>query len=191
MDIAEREMREVRMLYQAMARAARHGLKLLSRAEPIARGSIWAVSILVIAVYAVTVFSQPGPSEVAPDVRSFSSDSLPTGRAGAAADVPQIDTQLEQGYPPYANMAAKVAEALTTPTITTEGELAPTPDSESSPVATPTSPLRSCASEGDLDCNCADFATQEEAQAFFEEFLPADPHSLDVDKDGIACEWMQ
>jgi hypothetical protein len=190
MDIAERKMRELRMLCHAMARAARHGLKLLSRAEPVARGSIWAVSILVIAVYAVTFFSQPGPSEVAPDVPSFSSDSLPTGRAQAAADVPQIDTQLEQGYPPYANVEGEAEGALTTPTITTERELAPTPASESSPLAPQISPLRSCASEGDLDCNCADFTTQAEAQAFFEEFLPADPHSMDVDKDGIACEWM-
>ena len=37
---------------------------------------------------------------------------------------------------------------------------------------------------------CDDFATQEEAQAFFEaEGGPAsDPHGLDSDFDGIACE---
>ena len=38
--------------------------------------------------------------------------------------------------------------------------------------------------------NCEDFATHEEAQAFFEaEGGPAsDPHGLDADGDGLACE---
>lgn len=36
---------------------------------------------------------------------------------------------------------------------------------------------------GDLDCS--DFATQEEAQ---EHLLPGDPHRLDADNDGVACE---
>lgn len=39
------------------------------------------------------------------------------------------------------------------------------------------------AAAGDLDC--ADFATQEEAQ---ENLLPGDPHGLDGDGDGVACE---
>jgi len=47
-----------------------------------------------------------------------------------------------------------------------------------------------CVAEGDLDCNCADFLDQAEAQRFFERFLPTDPHSLDVDGDGVACEWI-
>lgn len=38
---------------------------------------------------------------------------------------------------------------------------------------------------GDLDC--ADFATQEEAQAEFDAD-PSDPNGLDADNDGIACE---
>lgn len=40
------------------------------------------------------------------------------------------------------------------------------------------------------DRDCADFATQEEAQAFFEAAGgPAeDPHRLDRDRDGLACE---
>jgi hypothetical protein len=36
-----------------------------------------------------------------------------------------------------------------------------------------------------LDYDCADFATQEEAQ---EHLLPSDPYNLDGDNDGIACE---
>jgi hypothetical protein len=36
-----------------------------------------------------------------------------------------------------------------------------------------------------VDYDCADFATQEEAQEYLE---PGDPHNLDADGDGIACE---
>ena len=37
------------------------------------------------------------------------------------------------------------------------------------------------------DLDCADFSTQEEAQAEFDSD-PSDPHNLDADDDGIACE---
>ena len=38
------------------------------------------------------------------------------------------------------------------------------------------------------DRNCSDFDTQDEAQEFFEAAGPGDPHGLDADDDGIACE---
>ena len=38
------------------------------------------------------------------------------------------------------------------------------------------------------DRDCGDFSTQAEAQAFFEAAGPGDPHRLDGDGDGIACE---
>lgn len=40
------------------------------------------------------------------------------------------------------------------------------------------------------DRNCSDFETQEEAQAFFEDEggPEQDPHGLDQDGDGVACE---
>ncbi|MEM8849330.1 MAG: excalibur calcium-binding domain-containing protein [Pseudomonadota bacterium] len=38
------------------------------------------------------------------------------------------------------------------------------------------------------DMDCADFSTQREAQSFFERSGPGDPHRLDGDNDGIACE---
>lgn len=38
------------------------------------------------------------------------------------------------------------------------------------------------------DCDCADFATHTEAQAFYESQGPGDPHGLDRDLDGLACE---
>lgn len=38
------------------------------------------------------------------------------------------------------------------------------------------------------DRDCSDFGSWREAQAFFEGAGPGDPHRLDRDKDGIACE---
>lgn len=38
------------------------------------------------------------------------------------------------------------------------------------------------------DRDCSDFSTQAEAQAFFEAAGPGDPHRLDHDGDGVACE---
>jgi hypothetical protein len=37
------------------------------------------------------------------------------------------------------------------------------------------------------DCNRGDFQTQKEAQAVLDGF-PGDPHRLDGDKDGVACQ---
>lgn len=39
-----------------------------------------------------------------------------------------------------------------------------------------------------VDMDCADFATQAEAQAFFLAAGPGDPHRLDAEGDGLACE---
>ena len=47
------------------------------------------------------------------------------------------------------------------------------------------SETRSVAS-GDYDCD--DFSTHSEAQDFFEAEGPSDPHGLDRDGDGLACE---
>ena len=38
------------------------------------------------------------------------------------------------------------------------------------------------------DRNCSDFRTQPEAQAFFASAGAGDPHGLDSDNDGVACE---
>ena len=55
------------------------------------------------------------------------------------------------------------------------------------PTDVPSAGLPPCAAK---DCNCGDFATQAEAQAFFEAVGgPAqDPHRLDGDGNGLACE---
>jgi hypothetical protein len=38
------------------------------------------------------------------------------------------------------------------------------------------------------DRDCSNFSTQPEAQAFFESAGPGDPHDLDRDDDGMACD---
>lgn len=39
------------------------------------------------------------------------------------------------------------------------------------------------------DRDCSDFKTQRQAQRFYEKHNPSrDPHRLDADHDGIACE---
>ena len=38
------------------------------------------------------------------------------------------------------------------------------------------------------DRDCGDFLAHAEAQAFFEASGPGDPHRLDADSDGVACE---
>jgi hypothetical protein len=72
------ERREAGRQRLSLARAARRGLKLLPPAERVVWGTIWAVSILVIAVYLLTSFSQPGSRAVAPEVQSPSYDPVPT-----------------------------------------------------------------------------------------------------------------
>jgi len=47
---------------------------------------------------------------------------------------------------------------------------------------------RSTSSSRQGDQNCSDFDTQREAQDFFERHQPGDPHRLDGDNDGVACE---
>ena len=89
------------------------------------------------------------------------------------------------------------ASAQPTPTPTTapsQTAVPPTPTLAETPVptltpATPT-PTAAPASETFQDRNCSDFDTWQEAQAFFEsEGGPgSDPHRLDGNGDGIACQ---
>ena len=50
--------------------------------------------------------------------------------------------------------------------------------------AEPTSNLPACVNS---DCNCSDFRTQAEAQRVLNAYS-GDPHRLDRDRDGVACE---
>lgn len=44
---------------------------------------------------------------------------------------------------------------------------------------------------GGGDRDCRDFNSQSEAQSFFVSIGPGDPHNLDADNDGIACEHLR
>ena len=50
------------------------------------------------------------------------------------------------------------------------------------------STTRTNLSSGAADMDCSDFSTHAEAQDFFESEGPGDPHGLDRDGDGLACE---
>ena len=41
---------------------------------------------------------------------------------------------------------------------------------------------------GGVDKDCGDFSTHAQAQTFFDSAGPGDPHGLDRDEDGLACE---
>ena len=58
-------------------------------------------------------------------------------------------------------------------------------DSNNVPGAMP-----SCATDGSRECQCNDFATQPEAQAFYQQHPPASGHDVDPDRDGVVCEWL-
>jgi hypothetical protein len=47
-------------------------------------------------------------------------------------------------------------------------------------------PVAAFGQSGDRDCS--DFSSWAEAQRFYESQGPGDPHRLDADNDGIACE---
>lgn len=41
-----------------------------------------------------------------------------------------------------------------------------------------------------VERDCSDFDSRDEAQAFYKTAWIGDPHRLDDDQDGIACEWL-
>ena len=66
-------------------------------------------------------------------------------------------------------------------------------DSNSRPGVTPTvspQPPPACATNGSRDCQCSDFATQPDAQAYYQQHPPAAGHDVDPDRDGVVCEWL-
>jgi hypothetical protein len=65
-----------------------------------------------------------------------------------------------------------------------------TAGAEVSPVVDDVFRVPECAAGGLSDCQCQDFATQGEAQAFFETYPPRPGHVIDPDGDGVVCEWL-
>lgn len=95
-----------------------------------------------------------------------------------------------RGQKPELGNSQKIPDTPTHPSIAkgvakTSPALAREPKT-SATVATETSTnqLPPCVQD---NCNCSDFAHQKEAQAVLQVF-PNDPHGLDKNKDGVACE---
>jgi len=65
------------------------------------------------------------------------------------------------------------------------------PDTEQiSPVVAGATRVPPCVAGGFNDCQCQDFATQSEAQAFYEANPPEPGHNVDPNGDGVVCEWL-
>lgn len=58
------------------------------------------------------------------------------------------------------------------------------------PIASPAAALPDCMTDGVNECRCDDFATQAEAQAFYQRFPPGPGHVVDPDGNGAVCEWL-
>lgn len=74
-----------------------------------------------------------------------------------------------------------------------EGALLASPSpaaNETSPVVGEAAETPQCGPRGLDDCQCRDFETQGEAQAFFEAHPPGPGHNVDPDADGVLCEWV-
>ena len=65
----------------------------------------------------------------------------------------------------------------------------PEPLASLGPARTNAQQLKFAPSAFSVDRDCNYFRTQGEAQAFFEQAGPNDPHRLDDDGDGLACEF--
>ena len=61
---------------------------------------------------------------------------------------------------------------------------------DDAPVVGEASRVPPCITGGANACQCQDFATQGEAQAFFEAYPPGPGHVIDPDIDGVLCEWL-
>ncbi|HEV8575312.1 MAG TPA: hypothetical protein VGR43_11465 [Dehalococcoidia bacterium] len=74
---------------------------------------------------------------------------------------------------------------------TEEGSVLSSPPAEDvSPAVGDAAEVPQCAQGPLEDCQCQDFQTQGEAQAFFEAHPPGPGHSVDPDGDGVLCEWV-
>jgi hypothetical protein len=78
---------------------------------------------------------------------------------------------------------------LTTTTVKSAGKTAPklAKKAETLAAASPDNSTKKLPDCVQKDCNCRDFQTQAQAQAVLDAF-PNDPHKLDKNKDGRACE---
>jgi hypothetical protein len=96
-------------------------------------------------------------------------------------------TSQELKSSPNSQKTTEVTQRQDTSTPTVKKAVATAPQSatksESSATAS-TENLPACVQK---NCNCSDFSPRKQAQAVLDAF-PDDPHGLDRNKDGVACE---
>jgi len=63
-------------------------------------------------------------------------------------------------------------------------------DSAASPLIDEGLGVPECAQGGQANCHCGDFASQADAQAYYERFPPAEGNVVDTEGDGVFCEWL-
>lgn len=102
---------------------------------------------------------------------------------------PLVDVSVDVITLPVADNIPVCPTPTSAPTPTASSPT-PTPTNTLAPTPIPTPPWCNPHNPHGPDCDCVDFSTQREAQTFF---IAAggperDPHRLDGDKDGIACE---
>lgn len=102
---------------------------------------------------------------------------------------PLVDVSVDVTTLPVADNIPACPTPTSAPTPTASSPT-PTPTNTLAPNPIPTPPWCNPHNPHGPDCDCADFSTQQEAQAFF---IAAggperDPHRLDGDNDEIACE---
>ena len=109
----------------------------------------------------------------------------PSGRNSDTDYWLQFDYNGQEGWA-YGRLMDVVREDLI-PIVPTP---TPTPSPTPSPSPTPPTPMTSLPPCSYTDCNCSHFTTQSEAQKFFVAAggPHSDPHQLDGDNDGLACE---
>ena len=96
-------------------------------------------------------------------------------------------SETETGPMPTERPRARPLTAQSSPMATAPAPATSEPLPTEPPVEEP-APLAGLPACAGADCDCADFASHAEAQAFYESQGPGDPHRLDRDADGLACE---
>ena len=166
------------------------GLFLMWRCQ---RWEVWIKAVITTGAALLAIIIIVSAAAGGGDDENGSSEPSPTPTVAVTPTVeptgaPTLEPTPEPTPPPTPEPTPTPAPE---PTPTTPS---PTPEPTEPPPQTPepTEPpsgagLPPCA-QGGGDCNCGDFATHAEAQAFFDSQGPGDPHGLDSDGDGIACE---
>ncbi|MCH7577670.1 MAG: excalibur calcium-binding domain-containing protein [Chloroflexi bacterium] len=163
------------------------GLFLMWRFQP---WEVWIKAVITTGAALLAIIIIVSAAAGGGDDQNGSSEPSPTPTVAVTPTVEPTATPMSTSTP--APTSTPATTPIATPTPAPTSPPAPEPTEPPPQAPEPTEPpsgagLPPCA-QGGGDCNCGDFATHAEAQAFFESQGPGDPHGLDFDGDGIACE---